>query len=65
MRCVTGKTRYDTRKAARDALNALKLRRRNRLGKNKGTVEHSMYACPFCDGFHLTSSPQGRKKGKR
>lgn len=52
--CTTGKKGYRT---ARKALRALEAIRRN-----PHATERSIYRCPLCGDFHLTSQPWERQR---
>jgi hypothetical protein len=53
---VTGKMRYPGRRPARTALNSV---------RGQGRSERHYYWCRFCDGYHLTSRAQTRKRPAR
>lgn len=62
------KTRYRTRKEAKQALKRIQ-KFRNVQKRREGTLrwkaEESIYRCEMCDGFHLTSRRKPSKRGKR
>lgn len=47
--CISGKRAYRDQAEAREALAAVRRRR-------KGRTERSVYRCPSCPGWHLASS---------
>ena len=47
--CVSGKRPYRDQAEAREALDAVRRRR-------KGRAERSVYRCEYCGGWHLAST---------
>ena len=58
--CPTGKIEYGTRAEARDAIRKIASRPVGRRGAVRTEVE--VYRCQQCDGWHLTSARNDRKK---
>lgn len=58
--CSSGKRRYATRRAARTALIQVRARRRAAVRRaprraSRRPMERTLYACPACCGWHLTT----------
>lgn len=60
MRCPSGKIRYRHLVAAQLALATVQ--REDDTARPK--TETRAYRCPLCRGFHLTSRPQRRRRGR-
>lgn len=51
--CASGKREYANARAARTALTLIRAKQQ----RNRGRREQSIYRCPLCLRFHLTSEP--------
>lgn len=63
--CVTGKVRYSSRLNARTVLHDHKKTRRPRKHRRQKRVESggSVYECPDCQGYHISSRPSSGQRG--